>query len=61
MIKFTKDEAYIFGYIITMRMMNLTDDKDIDVRHTGEQNDELSILSWQRITRVRSDLILLWK
>lgn len=45
MIKFTKDEAYIFGYIITMRMMNLTDDKDIDVRHTGEQNDELSILS----------------
>lgn len=45
MIKFTKDEAYIFGYIITMRMMRLTDDKDTDVRHTGEQNGELSILS----------------
>ena len=45
MIKFTKSEAYIFGYIITMRIMRLTDDKDIDVRHTGEQNDELSVLS----------------
>lgn len=45
MIRFTKDEAYIFGYIITTRMIRLTDEKDTDVRHTGKQNDELSILS----------------